>query len=243
MPLLRRNKKKPEPELQRRPMLPPDHLQAHEQALRLQYRAKSSDGMRMAHDARGPQRLPGLLDGIATSAVELVEPVDMDLQDAAPYITHPDEAAMWITAHGNRSPIARHGIHILQLVDAIDLGYETLAVALLHGETDLSGFPKYDAIVGGLISYWDESSGELVVRATTTWGGDGARSDTDRMAQRLLARLVTNVMADQGALEIGPAERRVATGVGARPCTHCGFTAVDRRAYYCPKCGMRTERA
>jgi hypothetical protein len=167
----------------------------------------------------------------------------MDLQDAAPYITHPDEAAMWITAHGNRSPIARHGIQILQLVDAIDLGYETLAVALLHGETDLSGFPRYDAIVGGLISYWDESSGELVVRATTTWGGDGARSDTDRMAQRLLARLVANVMADQGALEIGAAERRVATGAGAQPCAHCGFTAVDRRAYYCPKCGMRTERA
>jgi hypothetical protein len=26
------------------------------------------------------------------------------------------------------------------------------------------------------------------------------------------------------------------------PCPHCGFTQLDRRAHYCPKCGMRTAR-
>lgn len=242
--LLRRNKKKPEPEQPRRPLLPPDHLEAHELSVRLQYRAKSSHGMRMAHDDQGPKRLPELLEGIAISPIELIEPVDMELQDAAPLITHPHEASMWIAAHGHRSAVARQAIQILQLVDAIDLAYETFGVALLHGETDLAGFPRYDAVAGGLISYWDETSGQLVVRATATWGGEGARADTERMAQRLLARLVANVMASQGALEIGPAERRVAvTGTGAQPCSHCGFTAVDRRAYYCPKCGMRTARA
>lgn len=242
--LLRRNKKKQVTEPRRGPLLPPDHLEAHEQSLRLQYRAKSSDGIRMAHDDQGPRRLPELLEGIAISAVELIEPVDMDLQDAAPLITRPDEAMRWITAHRDRSAVARHAIQTLQLLDSIDLAYETFAVALLHGETDLAGFPRYDAVVGGLISYWDEATGELVVRAATAWGGEGARADTERMAQRLLARLVASVMASQGALEIGPAERRVAvTGSGAQPCSHCRFTAVDRRAYYCPKCGMRTARA
>jgi hypothetical protein len=241
--MLRRNKDKPEPEAPRRPLLPPDHLEAHEQSLRLQYRAKSSDGIRMAHDDQGPKRLPELMEGIALSTPELIEPVEVDLQDAAPLITRPNEATMWIAAHGRRSPVARHAIQILQLLDAIDLAYETLGVALLYGETDLAGFPRYDAVVGGLISYWDETSGELVVRAAAAWGGEGARADTERMAQRLLARLVANVMASQGALEIGPAERRVASGMGAEPCGHCGFTAVDRRAYYCPKCGMRTARA
>jgi hypothetical protein len=241
--LLRRNRKKQEPETPRRPLLPPDHLEAHEQSLRLQYRSKSSDGIRMAHDDQGPKRLPELMEGIALSPVELIEPVAVELQDAAPHITRPHEATMWIAAHGDRSPVARHAIQVLQLLDSIDLAYETLGVALLHGDTDLAGFPRYDAIVGGFISYWDETSGELVVRASAAWGGDGARADTERMAQRLLARLVANVMASQGALEIGPVERRVASSTGGQPCSHCGFTAVDRRAYYCPKCGMRTARA
>ena len=241
--LLRRRKPAPEAVPQHRPLLPPDHLEAHEQALRLQYRSKSSDGIRMAHDEKGPTRLPSLMEGIAQSRVELVEPVSIELQQAAPVITRPDEATLWITAHRERSPIARHALHVLELLDAIDLAYETFAVALLYGDTDLAGFPRYDAVVGGLISYWDETTGELIVRAACGWGGEGARADTERMAQRILAKLVASVMASQGALEIGPVERRVAvTGSGSQPCGHCGFTAVDRRAHYCAKCGMRTGR-
>lgn len=243
MPFLRRKKAEKPVEQPRRPLLPPDHLEAHEHALRLQYRSKSSDGIRMAHDDLGPRRLPSLLEGIAMSPVELVEPIGGELQAAAPIITRPEEAMLWLRAHEQRSAIARHALLTLELLDTIDLAYETFAVALLHGDTDINGFPRYDALVGGLISYWDEATGELIVRAAIGWGGEGARADTERMAQRILARMIANVMASQGALEIGPTERRVAViGSGAGACAHCGFTAVDRRAYYCAKCGMRTER-
>jgi hypothetical protein len=244
VPVLTRKKRKVEEPPQRRPQLPPDHLLAHDQTLRLQYHAKSSDGMRMRHDDQGAKRLPELMEGIATSPIELVEPVSFELQGAAPVIVRTTEARLWLTAHGERSAIARHTLNILEQLDAIDLAYETAAFGLLHGEMDLNGFPRYDAICGGLISYWDETTGQLVVRAAAGWGGEGARADIERSAQRLLARLVANVMASQGALEIGPAERRVAAvGAESRPCGHCGFAALDRRAYYCPKCGMRTARA
>lgn len=244
VPLLTRNKRKLEEPPPKRQLLPPDHLVAHEMSMRLHFHAKSSDGIRMKHDDQGAKRLPELMEGIALSSVDLIEPLSVELQGAAPKIVRPSEAQLWLSAHSGRSPIARHSLHILESLDAIDLAYETFAVGLLYGDVDLNGFPRYDAIVGGLISYWDETTGDLVVRAAAGWGGEGSRADIERSAQRILARLVTNVMASQGAIEIGPAERRVAAvGVGSQPCSHCGFTALDRRAYYCPKCGMRTARA
>jgi len=60
-----------------------------------------------------------------------------------------------------------------QNLDAIDLAYETFAVALLYGEVDGEGFPRFDAIVGGPVSYFDETTGELVVRMLLGWGGEG----------------------------------------------------------------------
>ena len=113
-------------------------------------------------------------------------------------------------------------------------------MALLQGDIDVDGFPRYDAVVGGPISYWDESSGDLIVRMALCWGGEGVRGDTQRAAQKLLSRLMANMLASQGATELGQVERPVAVaGAGQRPCPHCGFRQIDRRAHFCPKCGMR----
>ena len=72
---------------------------------------------------------------------------------------------------------------------------DTFFCALLHGETDTSGYPDYNAIVGGLASHWDELSGELIVRAVIGWGGKGQRGDTERIGQRILSSLYQQVIA------------------------------------------------
>lgn len=232
-----RRKRRPAPPP--RVNLPPDTLEFDEHSLRLQYHSISSHGVRMPHTDDVPALLPRLLEGFAPS-VELIEPLDVDFQDAAPQILHPQIALQWINAHHGRSEIGRQAIYILELLDAIDLAYESFAVALLSGVVDGEGFPRFDAIVGGPISYWDESSGDLIVRMALCWGGEGTKGDTQRTAQRLLARLMSNLLASQGATELGRVERPVAVaGQERSPCPHCGFRQIDRRAHYCPKCGLR----
>ncbi len=239
IPFLNRKKKQARPAP--RPTLPPDQLELEDQSLRLQYRALSSHGVRMPSDHDIPVRLPSLFDGYALSDVDVIEPLPIEFQDASPQIIRPETALHWINAHYGRSPIARHALLILESLDALDLAYETFAVALLHGEVDGEGFPRFDAIVGGPVSYWDETTGELIVRLVLGWGGEGVRGDTQRIAQRIHSRLLGNLLASQGATELGRVERKVAVG-GDMPCPHCGFAALDRRSHYCPKCGMRTAR-
>jgi hypothetical protein len=240
LPFRRRQPKKEEPVGPRRPAVALDDVESQEQTLRLQYRTRSSHGVRLPADPHGPRMLPVLLDGIALSDVELIEPLPAGYEDAAPFITHPREAQLWLAAHAERSPIARHALFVLESVDAIDLAYETFAVSLLHGSLDAFGFPRFDAVVGGLISYWDETTGELIVRGALAWGGEGVRGDTERVGQRLLARIMSNLLASQGATELGPSERPVAVAGSRRAaCPHCGFDSVDSRSVYCPKCGMR----
>ena len=223
--------------------IPPDQLEFEEQALTLQYRALSSHGVRMPAPENPPAYLPTLLEGFATS-VELIEPLDAEFQDAAPHIVRSDTALQWLNAHHGRSAIGRQTLYILESLDAIDLAYETFAVALLHGDLDGEAFPRFDAIAGGPVSYWDEGTGELIVRMVLCWGGEGVRGDTQRIAQRLLARLMANMLASQGATELGRVERPVAiVGQERSSCPHCGFRQIDRRAHFCPKCGLRITRS
>jgi hypothetical protein len=243
IPFLGRRKKKAPARAPHRPTLPPDQLELEDQSLRLQYRALSSHGVRMPADHDIPVRLPSLLEGYNLSEVDLIEPLPIEFQNAAPQIIRPETARHWINAHYGRTPVARHALYILESLDALDLAYETFAVALLHGEVDGEGFPRFDAIVGGPVSYWDETTGELIVRLVLGWGGEGVRGDTQKIAQRIHSRLLGNLLASQGATELGRVERPIAVaGDRPVPCPHCGFAALDQRAHYCPKCGMRTAR-
>lgn len=243
IPFLGRRKRPPARAAAPRPTLPPDQLQLEDQSLRLQYRALSSHGVRMPSEHDIPVRLPSLLEGHNLSAVDVIEPLPIEFQNASPSIIRPETALQWINAHYGRSPLARHALFVLESLDALDLAYETFAVALLHGDLDGEGFPRFDAVFGGPVSYWDETSGELIVRIVLGWGGEGARGDTQKIAQRLHSRILANLLASQGATELGRVERKVAVaGDAPVPCAHCGFTALDQRAHYCPKCGMRTAR-
>ena len=133
----------------------------------------------------------------------------------------------WLNVHHILSPITRHALVVLESIDAVDLAFDTFACALLDGEVDTSGYPEYNAVVGGVAAHWDEATGDMICRAVVGWGGKGVRGDTDRIGSRLLG----------GILEQHPREpvrarafEHRATGSGGRPGRPClRFTAASPR--------------
>jgi hypothetical protein len=221
----------------------PEEVIAQDHQLRLSLSAKTSEGVRLAAGPEALDALPVIVASQAVSDVELVPPREMDTGQASPSIIRTVEAAAWLDAHGGLSPITRHALWVLESVDALDPAYETFACALMDGTTDPAGYPDFNAIVGGLAAHWDETTGDLIVRAIVGWGGRGARGDTDRTASRILASLFRGVLGRSGVLGMAEGARPLASGeVGAMVCQHCGFASAGLRAMYCPKCGMRMLR-
>lgn len=225
------------------PAAEPEEVEAQDYQLRLHYLAKTSEGVRLKVGPQAMRELSGLLVGLTENDIEVIEPLAIEFQEAAPSIQRPSEALQWLNAHHDHSPIARHALLVLESVGAVDLAYDTFVVSLLHGETDTSGFPEYNAIVGGVASHWDEGTGDMIVRAVVGWGGKGVRGDTDRTASKILGGLLRNVLASQYAMGLTAVEKPVpAAGRGGLVCAHCGFASAHERAFYCPKCGMRLLR-
>src|SRR5215207_9164264 len=185
-----------------------------------------------------------MLAELALTPIEVVEARDTTLGQASPSIIRTEEATEWLRAHGALSPITRHALFVLETMDAIDPAYDTFACALLDGTVDTSGYPEYAAIVGGVAAHWDESTGDLIVRAVVGWGGRGARGDTDRIATRLLQQLLGAILDSGASLGLTGVERPGAMPGGPSvTCQHCGYPSVHPRAVYCPKCGMRMLHA
>jgi hypothetical protein len=221
----------------------PEEIEAQDYSLRITYGAKGSDGVRMKARPGAADELPNLLAGLVDGPVEVVEPLDVEFGAASPAIERPTEAMQWLNAHHDLSPVTLHGLLVLETLDALDLAFDTFACALLDGDIDTTGYPLYNAIVGGVASHWDEATGELIVRALVGWGGKGVRGDTERTAARLLSSIFSNILASNYVLGLAPADRPVpAAGRGGLVCAHCGFASAHERAFYCPKCGMRLLR-
>ncbi len=241
MPLefLKRGKGQPAPP----PRPEPEEIEAEDFALRINYGAKSSDGVRMKPRPGAADELPKMLSGLVDATIDVVEPLPVEFGDAAPMMERPREAMQWLNAHHDLSPVTLHALVVLETLGAVDLAFDTLACALLDGETDTAGYPLYNAIVGGVASHWDEATGELIVRSVVGWGGQGVRGDTERVAGRLLSSIFSNILASNYALGLAPSGRPMpAAGRGGLTCAHCGFSSAHERAFYCPKCGMRLLR-
>ena len=223
---------------------PVAEVSSHEFTLKLSYGAKSSEGVRLKTGPGLVQRLHSMLAGYVQGESELVEPLPVALGQATPFIALMPGSAQWLQYNHKRSPVTRHALVILESVDAFDPVYETLVCGLLSGETDTTGYPDYNAIVGGVVSHFDEVSGDLVVRAVVGWGGKGVRGDTDRNAAGVLAGLFNNVAGDTHAIGTVAVDRPVPSQSvrGGLACQHCGFVSGLDRPFYCPKCGMRMLR-
>jgi hypothetical protein len=241
MSFLRRKKQEPPPPPPPTPVQ--EDVSAQQYSLKLTFLARSSEGLRMQPDPAVAALLPSIVEPLSQTRVEVVEPLPLEYTNAAPTIERFDEVQQWVLARRDVSPIGRHALYVLELTDALDMTVDSFVCGLLHGETDTSGYPEYNAIVGGLASHWDELSGELIVRAVVGWGGKGQRGDTDRIGQRLLSSLYQQVVAS--GYSLGAADQaRVALPGGhtGLSCPHCGFEAGNAAAFYCPKCGMRMAR-
>jgi hypothetical protein len=241
MSFLRRKKKEEAPPPPPTPTQ--EEVTAQEFSLRLAYMAKSSDGLRLPADRNVLAAIPQIVEPLSDTRVDVVEPLPLEYSDASPNVERFNEMQQWVLARRDVGPIARHALYVLEITDAIDMTVDTLACGLLHGETDTSGYPEYNAIVGGLVSHWDELSGELIVRSVVGWGGKGLRGDTERIGQKLVSSLYQQVLAS--GYSLGEAEQARLPEIGARSglsCAHCGFEAGSVTAFYCPKCGMRMVR-
>src|SRR4051794_9766627 len=224
-------------------ILMPEEVVAQDHQLKLYYAGKSSEGVRLKAGPAAIAELPTMLVGLARSEIEVVEPLPIEFSQATPTIVSPSEAMQWLNAHHVHSPITRHALVVLESIDAVDLAFDTFVCALLDGEVDTSGYPEYNAIVGGVAAHWDEATGDMICRAVVGWGGKGVRGDTDRIGTKLLGGVLSNILASQYALGLTPIERPVpAAGRGGLVCAHCGFASAHERAFYCPKCGMRLLR-
>jgi len=241
MSFLRR--RKPEQETPPPPTAMAEEVAAQQFSLKLAYMARSSDGLRLPAEQGGRGLLGGVLAPLALNRVEVIEPLDHAHGNAVPTIERAEESAQWLDARGPLSPIARHALFVLESTEALDMTVDTFYCALLHGDTDSSGYPDYNAIVGGLASHWDELSGELIVRSVVGWGGKGQRGDTERIGQRLLSSLYQQVLATGYALGPSTGTRMSPEGKAGSVCAHCGFEAGVGGAFYCPKCGMRMSRS
>ena len=120
----------------------------------------------------------------------------------------------WLNAHHVHSPITRHALVVLESIDAVDLAFDTFVCALLDGEVDTSGYPEYNAVVGGVAAHWDEATGDMICRAVVGWGGKGVRGDTDRIGGQLLGGHPQQHPGEP--VRPGP-DRHRATGAGRRP--------------------------
>jgi hypothetical protein len=229
------------------PPPPPTPVQeeviGQEYQVRIALLARSSDGLRLPADPRVVASLASIVEPLSQTTVESIPPLPLEYSDASPAIERFNEVQQWVLARRDVSPIGRHGLYVLEMTDALDMTVDTFLCGLLHGDTDTSGYPEYNAIVGGLATHWDELSGELIVRAVLGWGGKGLRGGTERVGTRLVSALYQQVVAS--GFSLGEAEQARLPSIGLRSgltCAHCGFEAGNASAFYCPKCGMRMLR-
>jgi hypothetical protein len=216
---------------------------AEDYELKLTYRARSSKGVRFRPGEGSVAALPLMLEGFAKSPIELIEPLDPQFADANPTVMRTIEASQWLNAHHHRSPVTRYGLMVLESLDAVDPAYESIAMCLLEGNLDSGGYPDYTGIVGAVASYWDEVTGDQMVRGIVGWGGRGVRGDTERTATRFLSGVLVAIVSTRGAAEVLELDRPLPPDSGGGlVCPHCQFAQVGRSAYFCPKCGMRLLR-
>ena len=245
MDFLRRRSPEPAPEAPKELGLLTDEPEAEDYELKLIYRARSSKGVRFAAGEGSIQGLPLMLENFAKSGIgiELIQPLEPQYAEANPTVMRTIEASQWLNAHHQRTPVTRFGLMILEMLDAIDPAFESIALTLLEGQLDSAGYPDYTGIVGAIASYWDEVTGDQIVRAIVGWGGKGVRGDTERSATRSLGLMLATITESRGAVEIVELERPLPPDSGAGlVCPHCHFASVGQSAFFCPKCGMRMLR-
>lgn len=223
------------------PMRPDAPAQSY--SLKIYLMGRSSDSVRM-QGAEAGHTLPEIIDGMSKNRIEMIEPLTQEFRDASPTMENFEALQQWSGARRDVGPVARHALYVLETVDALDMTVDTFLCGLLRGATEASGYPDYQAIVGGIATRWDEVSGDLLARAVVGWGGKGVRGDTDRHAEHLVNAIYAELHASRFSLGAA-AHARPPSASGGRSglvCGNCGFETSTGGAFVCTRCGMRLSR-
>ena len=181
--------------------------QAEDYELKLTYRAKSSKGVRIAPGEGSVAALPRMLEEYAKSPDRARRAARSAVRQGHPAVMRTIEASQWLNAHHHRSPVTRHALMVFETLDAVDPAFESVAICLLDGTLDSGGYPDFDGILGAVASYWDEVTGDQMVRGIVGWGGRGVRGDTERTATRILSGILVAIVSSRGAAEVVEVER------------------------------------
>ena len=219
---------------------------AEDYELKLTYRARSSKGVRfqpgegsVAGDCRR------MLEEFNRSPIELIEPLDAAVRRGEP-ADHAHDRGLPVAerAPSRAHPVTRYGLMVLETLDAVDPAYESVAICLLDGDARFAAATRTSpASSARSPSYWDEVTGDQMVRGIVGWGGRGVRGDTERTATRFLSGILVAIVSAAGRRRGRRAGAAAATRSGSGlVCPHCQFAQVGRSAFFCPKCGMRLLR-
>ena len=149
-----------------------EEVAAQQFSLKLTFLARSSDGLRMPADPRMQSMLPGVVEPLAISAVEVLEPVSHEFSNAAPNVERLPELQQWLTVRSAVSPVAQHALYVLESTEALDMTVDTFVCALLHGETDTAGYPDYTPSWGAWRATGMSSTG---TSSSAPWWAGAAR--------------------------------------------------------------------
>lgn len=216
----------------------PEEVVAQEYQLKLDYAGKSSEGVRMKTGPGAMGELPSMLVGLAKSEIEVVEPLPIEFSQATP-TARPSEAMR--TMSTRRSPATRWSSSSPSM-RWIWRSIRSCARSS-RARSTRAGTPSTTRSSGAWPRTRTRRRATWSAAPSLGWGGRGVRGDTDRIGARLLAGILTNILASQYALGLTAIDRPVpAAGRGGLVCAHCGFASAHERAFYCPKCGMRLLR-
>ena len=196
----------------------PDGLLVEDHELKLTYRAKTSQGVRMTAGpnalARCPTCSPTWRIGVGST---VVPPLDSSAERAAPDLLRPERGQAWLHATHDQPPGLRHGMYVLACSTPSTRRSRPSPSPSCRARRTPRAIPAYDAIMGGVVSHWDEQTGDMIVRGSSAGVARASAATRTGTPAGCWASLLTNIAGSKDAVGLVAAGSAAAQGRARRP--------------------------